>query len=131
MSNNDECVNLAYQDEEAAEDTNGTTSWVEIYTKTFNMKAGDYIVIISAIVYNDLGYVGSNYRVQMDDSIDILPDTQIGMINVGEKTPICQIMKVNIASDGNHTFDFDIKSSGGGEVAKISNKRIACIMVSI
>lgn len=129
--NNDACVNMAYEDEEAAEDTEATTSWQTAYTKTFTMTAGDYIIMISAIAYNSLGYVGSHYRVQMDNSIDILPDSMIGMINVGEVALIFAIKKVNIAADGDHTFDFDIKSSGGGEVAKISDKRIACIRVSL
>lgn len=131
MINNDECVNLAYQDEEAAEDTEATQNWQTAYTKTFTMLAGDYIIMIFALAYNDLGYLGSHYRVQMDNSIDILPDSMIGMFNIGEVSPIFAIKKVNIAADGNHTFDFDIKSSGGGEVAKISDKRIVCIRVSI
>lgn len=124
-------MNKCYKDEEAAEDTEAAGSWSQAWRKTINLAVGDYLVIVSFNAYNDLGYVGSHYRVQMDDTTDIFPDTQVGMINAGEKTPVTFHKVVNVASAGNKNFDFDLKSSGGGEVAKISDKRLAVVLICL
>lgn len=130
--NNDGCMNMAYEGSEAAEDTEAAGNWSQAWRKTFNMEAGDYIVMVSALVSNDMGYVSSHYRIQMNDSIDILPDTLISGIMVdGEYIPIMAILKVNVAVSGNQNFDFDLKRSGMGETAKIKEKRIACIRVCL
>ncbi len=130
--NNDGCVNLAYEGEEAAEDTEAAGNWSQAWRKTFNMEAGDYIIMCSALVGNDQGYVSSHYRIQMNDAVDIFPDNFIsGILANGEYIPLMVIKKVNIAVSGNQNFDFDLKRGAMGETAKIKEKRIACIRVSL
>jgi len=132
MSNNDEDMDMGFHDEEAAEDTTANTAWQTAWTKDFTLPVGDYIVIVSFMASNDIGYQGSHYRVQYENSIDIMPDVIVPIINDGEYIPCAAVMHINVAGAGAKTFDFDFKASAlGGETAKIKNKRIAVLKVCL
>ena len=129
--NNDPNMNKCYQDEKATQVEESAGSWVQALRSTFNLEAGDYVVMGSALVSNDWGQCASHYRVQLNDSVSLFPDTQIGMVNVGEWTPLSFIKKINIASGGNQNFDFDLKQSSDAETDYIKEMRVVVLKVCL